>query len=525
MRSIPLAMTWEMLWRGRWTLLGGLFGAILFPLLIMMALQHDGALDPQEPALIVLHQVLTQFCMFVLGAMIFSAQGHPSRLYAFPATTATLVTWHLLPAMAAIACGSLVTTSLFNVLFHLDWPLWGPALFAAVYLAAIYAVLWLTEKTVWVVTGMTIVGGGLGLWYKSRYGPTFELATRQWLEVTPAEVLTLLGIAVLAWFGAVAGASRTRRGDTIPPLGIVAWIMRTFDRAPDLGLPFRTPGQAHFWFEWTKKGWAMPASVVFGMLVGVCGWLLFNRKPEDLYQGFIAGGAMLSAAAFVAGLIMGHSGPNDTDYAMGGFLATRPMTDIDMSRTLLKTAGQSVLVAWVIWAFSFLTLYAILRLCGVTGPTLPVELGWWYFPATLLGAWIIVGLGAAVGLADRPLRVAKLVCGLFALFIGLPLFARFCLSPSTRTQLWYATIGICAAVLILTTVWCFVAARRRELIGSPTIYVSAALWSVLVTPVVTEWILHTDRPIELYLFAITALVLAVAPPAAVPLALSSNRHR
>jgi hypothetical protein len=518
-------MTWEMLRHGRWSLLGALFGAILFPLLLLTALEHDGAIDPQEPALIIVHVVMTQISMFIFAAGIFTAQGHPSRLFAFPVPTTTLVTWHLLPAMAATACGSLLATSLFNALFNLGWPLWGPALFGAVALAAIYAVLWLTEKTAWLFWGLTVGGGGLGLWYKSRYGATFSQPTRLWVEVTPAEILTLLGIAVLAWFVAVAGVSRTRRGDTIPPLGIVAWIIRTFDRAPDLGLPFRSPAQAQFWFEWTKKGWALPASVIFGTVVGLCGWLLFNRKPEDLYHAFVAGGAILSAAAFVAGLIMGNSGPNDADYAMGGFLATRPMTDTDMSRTILKTAGQSVIVAWAIWAFSFLTLYVILRLCGVTIPTLPIEMGWWYFPATLLGPWMIVGLGAAVGLANRPVLVAKLVCGLFALFIGLPLFARFFLSPSARTLLWYATIGVCAAVLILTTAWCFVAARRRELIGSPTVYVAAALWSVLVTPVVTEWILRTDRPPDLYLFAVTALALAVAPPAAVPLALSFNRHR
>jgi hypothetical protein len=525
MHSIPLAMTWEMLWRGRWSLVGALFGALLFPLLILSSLQHDGAIDPQDPAMIMVHQVVTQIGMFVLGAAIFSAQGHPARLYAFPVPTATLVTWHLLPAMATIACGSIVTTLLFNALFHLDWPLWGPALFSAVGLAATYAILWFTDKTAWLFTGMTVVGAGLGLWYKSRYGPTFSQATRQWLEVTPVEVLTLLGIVVLAWFVAVAGISRTRRGDTIPPLGIVAWINRTFDRAPDLGLPFRTAAQAQFWFEWTKKGWALPVSVVFGLVLGLCGWLLFNRKPADLYLGFMAGGAILSAAAFVAGLIMGNSGSNDVDYAIGGFLATRPMTDIDMSRTILKTAGQSVVVAWAIWAFAFLALYVILRLSGVMVPALPVELGWWYFPATLLGPWIIVGLGGAVGLADRPVLVAKLISVLFALFIGLMVLAKFALSPAGRTQAWQTTIGVCAVALLLTTVWCFAAARRRALIGLPTVYVCAALWSVLVTPVITEWILHPDQPPHLYIFALTALALAVAPLAAVPLALSFNRHR
>jgi hypothetical protein len=48
MRSIPLAITWEMLKRGRWGLLLGALGANALPVFLFAALAHDGATDPAD---------------------------------------------------------------------------------------------------------------------------------------------------------------------------------------------------------------------------------------------------------------------------------------------------------------------------------------------------------------------------------------------------------------------------------------------------------------------------------------------
>ena len=66
MRSLPAALTWEVLHRGRWALLASFAGVLLFPLLIFGALKRDGALDPSEPGLIMVQVILTQ--VGVLGA-------------------------------------------------------------------------------------------------------------------------------------------------------------------------------------------------------------------------------------------------------------------------------------------------------------------------------------------------------------------------------------------------------------------------------------------------------------------------
>src|SRR5260370_33210228 len=108
---------------------------------------------------------------------------------------------------------------------------------------------------------------------------------------------------------------------------------------------------------------------------------------------------------------------------MGNFLATRPMTSTEMARTMLKTAGISVLAAWVLWAAAFLVIYGILLATHVVPrPELPKELGWWYFPATLAGAWLAVAVLATIGQTGRPTLFMILFCGAMALFIGSILF-------------------------------------------------------------------------------------------------------
>lgn len=521
MRSIPLAMTWEMLSRGRWGLIAAALGANVLPAMLFTALRHEVAVDPGDPSLIVMHVVLVQINMFLFGAAVFAAQGAPSRLYAFPVPTSSLVAWQMLPAMAVVALESLASTALLNAAFDLGWPLWGPALFVAVAVASVQAAMWSTEKSAWLPWTIIVVGVLLGVWFKSRYGATFSQPTRMWLEVTPLEVVTALVIALLAYSVAVIGVARNRRGDTLPSLGILAWLERLFDPAPEVGLPFRSPAHAQIWFEWRKKGGAMPAAVVFGMLMGFGYWLIFSRDAKELFEGFVAGGGLLSVVGIVGAISMGNCGPNEANFEMGHFLATRPMTNTNMAHTILKTSAKSILVAWIIWAVAFLTLYVIL----LAIQSFPQPVGWWYFPATLLGPWIVVTSLALVGLTGRSRPFVQLFCGLFALFIGLSLFSKFALSHRAQEQFGRGAMVAIGVVFVLGTAWAFVSARRRSLIGTPTVYVASSVWAALNMLVVLEWVLHPEETFPVYAFVIGLAALAVAPLATAPLALAWNRNR
>src|SRR5271166_4938395 len=151
MRSIPIAMTWELLRRGRWRFLIGALAANALPAIILASLRLEGGLSPREPSTIQIHYIMMQFNMLAFGAMVFAVQGKPSRLYALPVSTATIVAWHLLPAMIIMVVESVLSTLALNALFDLGWPLWGPAIFLAVMLAALDAAIWLTEKSAWTV--------------------------------------------------------------------------------------------------------------------------------------------------------------------------------------------------------------------------------------------------------------------------------------------------------------------------------------------------------------------------------------
>src|SRR5262245_29622071 len=115
MRSIPAALTWELLRRGRYILIAALFAANGLPAILFAALRLHGAVDPTDPAQISMHVVMMQVNMFIFGFALFAAQGHPSRLYALPVSNASLVAWHLIPAMALLALELVSSTALLNV--------------------------------------------------------------------------------------------------------------------------------------------------------------------------------------------------------------------------------------------------------------------------------------------------------------------------------------------------------------------------------------------------------------------------
>ena len=526
MRSIPMAMTWETLQRGRWGLLLGVLGANAFPVFLLAALQHEGGIDPQDPSLSVMQVTLVQINMFMFGTAIFAAQGAPSRLYAYPIRTESFVAWHMLLAMALISLEVVVSTAVLNVLFGQEWPLWGPALFSAAALVAIQAVLWLTEKTAWLPWSVGLVGAALGLWHKSRFGPMFSQPTHLWLNITLPEVATLLAVIALSYWVAIIGVARNRCGEQLGSIGVVAWLERFFDLKFDERLSFSTPAQAQFWFEWRKKGWAMPGTTVFCMILGLGVWLIFIRDPKALVEGFVVAGGLLSAIGMIGGMIFGNTGPTDQNFEMGHFLGTRPMSTVDMSRTILKAAALSVLIAWAIWGAAFLSLFAILFATNaMPQPLLPSGVQWWYFPATLLGCWTVVALGTSGGLMGSLKWSGQFYAGVIVFILTLFLFSKFALSHAAQTQLFYGVLAVSGIAFVLGTVWAYAKALRRSLIGGPVVCIAVSVWIALSAVVMLEWVRHPVEQFPVYLFAIGLMAAAVAPFATAPLALTWNRNR
>jgi hypothetical protein len=527
-------MTWELFRRGRWGFLGAYLAAVALPALLYTALRVDGAFDPADRALIVIHMVLMLFAAMAFCSPIFSALGDPSRLYAYPATAATIAAWNLVPAMAAVSSGYLATAATLNALFHVDWPLWGPALFLPAGLAVFAATMWLAGKSAWhwfviVVPAMAAVG----VWFNSRHGLLFPSSRAHlWREVTVDEILTMLAATAAAYYAAVVGVARSRRGDAPRTPRFLLWIGRLLDAlldpAPALGAAFRSPAQAQFWFEWRQKGWFMPAIVLLlGAGFGL-GWLCFNRVPLTLFEGAFWGGAILPLGGLIIGLLIGNAGPTDSKMEMGHFLAARPMTSAEMARIMLKTAALSVLAAWVLWVLGFLAVCVVLQAAQAQVPMiLPGPQGWRQFPVMLFGAWLSVALLATLAQAGRPRLTMTLFCSAMALMLGGLLFTKYVLyrDPLLAAQFRNGSLIAAGLIFALGTAWAFVAARRRSLIGSPTVYAAVGIWIAASALVVSLRWSALAAPLSVYVFVIGVLALAAFPLAGAPLALAWNRNR
>jgi hypothetical protein len=431
--------------------------------------------------------------------------------------------------MVVMLLGSLATTAALNAMFGLRWPLWGPAMFLAAAVAVVQSVLWLTERSGWIPVAVAAVGAVVGLWFKSRYGPTFSTPTGYWRQVTAGEVLTMLAAVGFAYAVGVAAVARNRRGEPPLSLGILAWLDRVLDWTPRTERAFRSSTQAQAWFEWRQKGWVMPLIVGFGILVLVGLWSIFNRSPEELFAGFVTGGGLLSLAGLIGALVVGNCGASDARPEMGPFLATRPLTTTEMARLILLTAGKSVLLAWSLWAAAFAVVYLILLATKTLPRTEIAGWVWWYFPATLLGCWTTVAVGASLGLMGRPALFVKLICGLFAGYIGAVILSGFMLSRSAQEQLGRGVAYAAGMAFLLATVWLFVAAWRRSLVDGRTVSVAASVWMVLAILTAVAWSLgqrlSPQPPATLLVLAIGVCALSVVPLAAAPLALACNRTR
>ena len=524
MRSIPVAMIWETLRRGRWNLTTSALAANVLPCLLFSVLGHEGALDAADPNQIGMHVAFVQIYPFLFGIAALSAIGSPARLYALPIRTSTLVALQMLLAMLLVAAEMLASTAALNAVFDLRWPLWGPALFGAVAVVAIQAAMWLADRSWWLAAAIMLPGGALGLWFKARYGPVLSKPTHYWDVVTPVDVATLALIAVAAYGVAVVGVARNRRGERPLSIGLVDWLSGVFAGSPSRQVAFRTPKGAQLWFEWRKKGWSIPAIVIMGLIMGLGIWLIAVRDAKLLYEGFVAGGALFVTAMFLGGFVLGHVGGRDI--RIGPFLATRPMTTTDMARTILKCAAKSVLIGWSIWAVSFLAIAGVLRAVGVGFPLdLPALFGWWYVPATLVGAWAAFGVLGPLVLAGRERLLVGLIFGGVSLLIGLLLFSKLVFTREGQEQFFRWELAALAMLIVAGTGTAFAAARRRSLIGTPTAVTAASLWALASAIVALGWISTGGDRLVISLCAAGVLALAVSPLATAPLALAWNRNR
>lgn len=524
MKSIPVAMTWEILRRDRWTLAAAAIVGLALPTVILAALAQDGVVDPNDRSLLLMHVVMVQLNGVIFGSAVVSVAHNMKRLYTHPASTSTLVAWRLAPAMILMAAETVVWTLVINAIFHLNWPLWGPALVEGVAIAAVIAAFWIAGGSNWVILALTIVAAAIGIWFKSRYGSAFGEPLHAWDRVTPGEVFMLVGMAGVASVAAYLGLRRNRHGAPPFSLGIVAWINRALDRLPSRKVAFSSPLGAQSWYV-RRLGWLMPGGVVACASVGFIIWVFTSRDASDLFKGAVVGSRLMLLIAGFGGAVFGNLG-NEKDLAMGQFLATRPMYSLDMCRVNLRLAVASLLFAWLIWgAVALLACGIALAMGDALPPLVQGMFDWRELPATFLGSWVIVGGFSSVLLTGRSKLITILIATSTATFTAVMILAKLTLSPQAHATFLSGLMISAGIAFVAGTLLAFVAAWRCGLISGPATWASLAAVTAFIAGAALLFPGRGDVPLAMYSLVIGLLTLTVAPFAAAPLAVVWNRHR
>lgn len=532
MRSIPLAMTRELLLRGRWQFLLALLGANLFPFLLVAVLRLAGTVEAAEPSVVIMQMIIVQLLALILAMGPLSGYEFTRQNYALPVTTTTLVAWRLLPSMAVVFVESVFSLSMLNLVFGLQWPVWGPSLFAAVGVAAIMATLWWSANSIYLPLNIGLTATGIGLWYKSRHGLLFSPPEHMWFDVTTTDLLTLALFALTSLAIAVKGVSRRRCGDFLGSADAMAALERAIENWFSLSgraIPFRSAIQAQVWRDWTQKGRLLPAVTLFGLLAGFGGWMLFSRQPADLIKAFIAGGWILAGLGAVGGMIIGNCGSSDANTDMGNFLATRPISNRDLSTTVLLVTFRSTLYSWLIWALMFLLSIGSVFAFGDRNDLAACsQLNWWYLPATLLGFWTVVSVFTSIYLSGHIGIWMRGAAILFGLLLAQP-YISTTLDQQTRDQFRNLVMTLTGLAVSGTVLALMLIAWRKSAIDVAGLVVTGCVWFALSLLAVREcW--QPSALTSMNQGAISCLMIGVAglcvlPFSAAPLAVAWNRHR
>lgn len=520
MRSIAHAMTWETLARGRWAILTASLAAVAFPTIFVNALHHDRFIEWQDPLWINLHMAMAMTTIFICALALRTAQGTVAKLFSMPVTTSQIVIWTFLPASFIVALQFVGSTLIVNALFGIKWPVLGPALVAAAALPATTAVIWLTEKSAgWLSFGVAVVGALIGLWFKSRYGAPFSPPKYYWPVVTLFDFSMFCLFVGSAYAIGVVAIARNRRGEPPINLGIAAWVERQFS-SRNKTKEFKSVFQAQSWCEWQRNGWAMPFGLIFLLVIGLIGWLVFDRSTEGIAAGLLFGNIVILVLATIGGLICGNVNSKDASYAMGHFLATRPTSDSELARVILVGVAKSLLVTWIVWSVVSAIAYGYVSILHIGD--MPDEVNLTNYFYTLVGSWVVASVLACLGLMGRSKVVFQTFCVLIgALFLGMILLV-VAVPPDVVRMLAQITVVVFDVVILCGTALIFVEASRRSLIHVRTAWAAGGVW--LIALLAAAMPAMSQSYSQLFLLAVV-FALALSPIAGAPLAISLNRHR
>jgi len=526
MFSAMRALAWEFLKYGWLHLLLSFLGGVALVLSILMILKNQNALVLDDPGMIMLHTIFLYINAMVFASPIFFLLGNPARFFTIPLTSRAIALSQMIATFLLVAGQIVLYTLLTNRIVGLDWPTLGPAVCLATTAVTFQAAVYLTQRSLWMVPVTGILLLAEGLWFKTRYGDLSGSPTHFWNTVTPGEWAVMIAALAGSFVMGCYGMALNRCGESINTRTFEAWVLSWFESTPG-GFPvFANGASAHFWFEWKQKGWLLPGVVLLGFFGFTFVWAIVDRDITNLHYAFFVGGYMLALWAFISGLLFGNYGSQDARHEIGHFLASRPMTNRNMSGITVQAALASLALGWLFWIAGFGALHLLLNVLGIAPSVKFVEeVRWWYVPATLVFAWIALGIGLLITIAGRGVLYFQLGLGSYIFWLIGTVALNFLSDPSWSRYFNAGCATAAGVSLIGWTLWLYLEARRRQLLGSQELLLALAAYILLAVTVVLGISprMLTDGPI--LILGLGLIAMSVAPFAGAPLGLSWNRTR
>ena len=545
MRSPAAACAWQFGRKHRWGWLA-VAGYLLALAVLRLAGTGSGrlaALSEEQSFAATLIVPSAAIFMYLMAVFTFGLEGdlasrrsmYPSRLFTLPVTNAALAGWPML-------YGALAMTLLWSALRSLGpWPsdiavplIW-PGVLAVTILAWTQALTWMP----YALPGLRVVVSVCLL-------VLIDVVAIPALHFGASEgtMVSLLAPQIpLAYVVACVAVARARRGEVPDWRGSLAWGERARRLFAGKRDAFASPAQAQAWFEWRRHGRSLPALVAWLLPFELCMLFVFSDTPSVVRGTLVA--VLLTPpfmAAFVAATV-GRSGTNNSDsYALTPFLATRPLTSVELLSAKLKAVTWSTLATWLLVAAavpmalaasgtSWVVAHDAGRVVDSVGVPRAIAIALLALAAVVASTWKRLVHSLYIGMSGRAWLVKGSVFGsLVLLTVAVVLLEWIAKSAGAFVEAW-SNLPLALAVLVAIKMgaagWVVVRLYDNGAVGGRVLLAGAGGWALAALALfgVLLWIVPALL-LQVYGLALIAiLAVPLVRISAAPLALDWNRHR
>lgn len=548
MRTIPQAVGWETVARGGWKWLSLFILCNALPLMIFGALSRFG-LPTTDPAYLMLHFTLVPILVFLFIVNITAIQGPINRLYTSPVSNSTLVSLFMAIGGAILCIQLFLSVLLHNFLFHVNWPIFSPLVFALGFWSLAQPLIRQSKHSIIGIASGCIPMIVYFAWYKSKMGDLAKTPSHFWRDLNVADCMILFAVVLASYFSTLFQVSKDRCGEEPHTVRLSESLKRKLlGLLPQSTHPlkkFSSTKEAQSWYEWTPKGAILPGIISVLLLLGVIGWIPYRFTSNDsqpeatLLMGSIGFQFYLIVFSILAGIVMGLSTTNTRRsvaiweasskpdaFRIGDFQSSLPISDRQLASAVMWTSFKSSLMAWSICVVAILLCWMLAWSTNQLSTLKELNVKTYSLIAiSYLGPWIAISNVAAACLTGRVKQVAIGFVALPLLLILLMLIAgnqESTSEPWKRMMLDIVPSGLMIAIVVFAIVLFSKAYRDQHLdayqmlkFGFIFVAVMLVLVAVHITPNLTGSVIVGS----------TIAALTVLPLAAAPVAVAWNRHR